>query len=151
MNIAGAYWRGDESNAMLTRIYGTAWHTEKDLKKHLDMLKEAEKRDHRKLGKELKIFTFDEEVGAGLPLWLPNGATIIEELEKLAKDTEGNLGYEKVRTPHITKEVLYQKSGHLSHYQDSMFPAMDIDGNKYYLKPMNSPHHHKIYASSPKT
>ena len=151
MNIAGAYWRGDDSNAMLTRIYGTAWHNKKDLNKHLDMLKEAEKRDHRKLGKELKIFTFDEEVGPGLPLWLPNGTVIIDELEKLAKDTESDLGYDRVKTPHITKEILYEKSGHLSHYEDSMFPAMDIDGSKYYLKPMNCPHHHKIYASAPRT
>ena len=151
MSIAGAYWRGDESNPMLTRIYGTAWKNQKDLDKYLDMLKEAEKRDHRKLGKELKIFTFDEEVGAGLPLWLPNGTIIIDELENLAKDTEAQLGYDRVKTPHITKDILYKKSGHLSHYEDSMFPAMDIDGNKYYLKPMNCPHHHKIYASSPRT
>ena len=151
LNVAGAYWRGDESNVMLTRIYGTAWRTEKELKKHLQMLEEAEKRDHRKIGKELKIFTFDDEVGPGLPLWLPNGAIIIDELEKLAKETELEAGYQRVRTPHITKGALYDKSGHLSHYKDSMFPAMDIDGNKYYLKPMNCPHHHKIYSSSPRT
>ena len=151
MSLAGAYWRGDESNPMLTRIYGTAWKNKKDLNNYLNMLKEAEKRDHRKLGKELKIFTFDEEVGAGLPLWLPNGTIIIDELEGLAKHTETELGYDRVKTPHITKDILYKKSGHLSHYEDSMFPAMDIDGNKYYLKPMNCPHHHKIYASSPRT
>tara|TARA_Y100001970_G_scaffold254921_1_gene331146 strand:+ start:1352 stop:3319 length:1968 start_codon:yes stop_codon:yes gene_type:complete len=151
MKVAGAYWRGDENNEMLTRIYGTAWRTEKELKTYLNMLKEAEKRDHRKIGKELKIFTFDEEVGAGLPLWLPNGSVIIEELEKLAKETEEQSGYDRVRTPHITKGDLYEKSGHLSHYKDSMFPAMDIDGNEYYIKPMNCPHHHKIYASSPRT
>jgi len=151
MKVAGAYWRGDENNEMLTRIYGTAWRTEKELRTYLNMLKEAEKRDHRKIGKELKIFTFDEEVGAGLPLWLPNGSIIIEELEKLAKETEEQSGYDRVRTPHITKGDLYEKSGHLSHYKDSMFPAMDIDGNEYYIKPMNCPHHHKIYASSPRT
>ena len=151
MKVAGAYWRGDEKNDMLTRIYGTAWRTEKELKTYLNMLKEAEKRDHRKIGKELKIFTFDDEVGAGLPLWLPNGSVIIEELEKLAKESEEDAGYDRVRTPHITKGSLYEKSGHLSHYKDSMFPAMDIDGNEYYLKPMNSPHHHKIFASSPRT
>ena len=151
MKVAGAYWRGDEKNEMLTRIYGTAWRTEKELKTYLNMLKEAEKRDHRKIGKELKIFTFDDEVGAGLPLWLPNGSVIIEELEKLAKDSEEDAGYDRVRTPHITKGSLYEKSGHLSHYKDSMFPAMDIDGNEYYLKPMNCPHHHKIFASSPRT
>ena len=151
MKVAGAYWRGDEKNEMLTRIYGTAWRTEKELRTYLNMLQEAEKRDHRKIGKELKIFTFDDEIGAGLPLWLPNGSIIVEELEKLAKETEDHAGYDRVRTPHITKGELYEKSGHLSHYKDSMFPAMDIDGNEYYIKPMNCPHHHKIYASSPRT
>jgi len=151
MKIAGAYWRGDEKNEMLTRIYGTAWRTDKELKKYLSMLKEAEKRDHRKIGKEMKLFTFDDEVGPGLPLWLPNGSVIIEELEKLAKETEDKAGYDRVKTPHITKGSLYEKSGHLSHYKDSMFPAMDIDGNEYYLKPMNCPHHHKIYSSLPRT
>jgi len=151
MKVAGAYWRGDEKNEMLTRIYGTAWRNQKELDSHLEMLAEAEKRDHRKIGKELKIFTFDEEVGAGLPLWLPNGSIIIEELERLAKDAEDRAGYERVRTPHITKGSLYEKSGHLSHYKESMFPAMDIDGNEYYLKPMNCPHHHKIFASVPRT
>ena len=151
MKVAGAYWRGDENNEMLTRIYGTAWRNDKELRTYLNMLKEAEKRDHRKIGKEMKLFTFDEEVGPGLPLWLPNGSVIIEELEKLAKETEGKAGYDRVRTPHITKGSLYQKSGHLSLYKDSMFPAMDIDGTEYYLKPMNCPHHHKIYASLPRT
>ena len=151
MKVAGAYWRGDENNEMLTRIYGTAWRTEKELRTYLNMLKEAEKRDHRKIGKEMKIFTFDEEVGAGLPLWLPNGSVIIEELENLAKETEDKAGYDRVRTPHITKGSLYEKSGHLSHYRESMFPAMDIDGNEYFLKPMNCPHHHKIFASLPRT
>ena len=151
MKVAGAYWRGDENNEMLTRIYGTAWRTEKELRTYLNMLKEAEKRDHRKIGKEMKIFTFDDEVGAGLPLWLPNGSVIIEELENLAKETEDKAGYDRVRTPHITKGSLYEKSGHLSHYRESMFPAMDIDGNEYFLKPMNCPHHHKIFASLPRT
>ena len=151
MKVAGAYWRGDENNEMLTRIYGTAWRTDKELRTYLNMLQEAEKRDHRKIGKQMKIFTFDEEVGAGLPLWLPNGSVIIEELEGLAKESEEDAGYDRVRTPHITKGSLYEKSGHLSHYRESMFPAMDIDGNEYFLKPMNCPHHHKIYASSPRT
>ena len=151
MKVAGAYWRGNENNEMLTRIYGTAWRTDKELRAYLNMLKEAEKRDHRKIGKEMKLFTFDEEVGAGLPLWLPNGSVLIEELENLAKETETDAGYDRVKTPHITKGSLYEKSGHLSHYKDSMFPAMDIDGNEYYLKPMNCPHHHKIYASLPRT
>ena len=151
MKVAGAYWRGNENNEMLTRIYGTAWRNDKELRTYLNMLKEAEKRDHRKIGKEMKLFTFDEEVGPGLPLWLPNGSVLIEELEKLAKETEGKAGYDRVKTPHITKGSLYEKSGHLSHYKDSMFPAMDIDGTEYYLKPMNCPHHHKIYASLPRT
>ena len=151
MKVSGAYWRGDENNEMLTRIYGTCWRNDKELNQYLEMLKEAEKRDHRKIGKQMKIFTFDDEVGPGLPLWLPNGSIIIEEIEKLAKETEDEAGYDRVKTPHITKGSLYEKSGHLSHYEDSMFPAMDIDGNKYYLKPMNCPHHHKIYASSPRT
>tara|TARA_B100001142_G_scaffold201079_1_gene199665 strand:+ start:39404 stop:41377 length:1974 start_codon:yes stop_codon:yes gene_type:complete len=151
MKVAGAYWRGNENNEMLTRIYGTAWRTDKELRTYLNMLKEAEKRDHRKIGKEMKLFTFDEEVGAGLPLWLPNGSVLIEQLENLAKETENDAGYDRVKTPHITKGSLYEKSGHLSHYKDSMFPAMDIDGNEYYLKPMNCPHHHKIYASLPRT
>ena len=151
MKVAGAYWRGDENNEMLTRIYGTCWRNDKELNDYLHMLEEAEKRDHRKIGKEMKIFTFDEEIGPGLPLWLPNGSIIIEELERLAKETEEKAGYDRVKTPDITKGSLYEKSGHLSHYKDSMFPAMDIDGNEYYLKPMNCPHHHKIYASSPRT
>jgi threonyl-tRNA synthetase len=151
MKISGAYWRGNENNEMLTRIYGTCWRTDKELKTYLNMLKEAEKRDHRKIGKAMQIYTFDAEVGPGLPLWLPNGTVIIEELEKLAKETEGKAGYDRVKTPHITKGSLYEKSGHLLHYKESMFPAMDIDGNEYYLKPMNCPHHHKIYASSPRT
>ena len=151
MKVAGAYWRGNENNEMLTRIYGTAWRNDKELRTYLNMLREAEKRDHRKIGKEMKLFTFDEEVGPGLPLWLPNGSVLIEEIEKLAKETEEKAGYDRVKTPHITKGSLYEKSGHLSHYKDSMFPAMDIDGNEYYLKPMNCPHHHKIYASLPRT
>jgi len=151
MKVAGAYWRGDENNEMLTRIYGTAWRTDKELRSYLNMLAEAEKRDHRKIGKEMKLFTFDEEVGPGLPLWLPNGSVIIEEIEALAKETEEKAGYSRVKTPHITKGTLYEKSGHLSHYKESMFPAMDVDGNEYYLKPMNCPHHHKIYASLPRT
>ena len=151
LSIAGAYWRGDENNKMLQRIYGTAFSTKRALKKHLHLLEEAKKRDHRKLGKDLKLFAFDDEIGPGLPLWLPNGATIIEEIENLAKETERRAGYDLVRSPHLTKSILYEKSGHLYHYKDSMYPAMDIDGVEYYVKPMNCPHHHKIYASSPKS
>ncbi|MFQ6604700.1 MAG: threonine--tRNA ligase [Fidelibacterota bacterium] len=151
LNSSGAYWRGDENNKMLQRIYGTVFASKKALKKYLHMLEEAKKRDHRKLGKELEIFTFDDEVGPGLPLWLPSGTVIIEELENLAKEVEREAGYFRVRTPHLTKGVLYEKSGHLSHYKNSMYPAMAIDGVDYYVKPMNCPHHHKIYASVPRS
>jgi threonyl-tRNA synthetase len=115
------------------------------------MMEEAKKRDHRKLGKELGIFTFSEEVGPGLPLWMPNGTIIIEELEKLAKETEQKAGYKRVVTPHIAKESLYLTSGHLPYYQDSMFPPMELDGVKYYLKAMNCPHHHKIFSAEPRS
>ena len=151
LSTSGAYWRGDENNKMLQRIYGTVFASKDALKTHLHNLEEAKKRDHRKLGKELDIFAFDEEVGPGLPLWLPNGTVMIEELEQLAKVTERKAGYHQVRTPHLTKGTLYEKSGHLDHYKDSMYPAMDIDGTDYYVKPMNCPHHHKIYAATPKS
>jgi threonyl-tRNA synthetase len=151
LSVAGAYWRGDEKNKMLQRIYGTAFATKEALEKHLQMLEEAKKRDHRKLGRELEIFFFDEEVGPGLPLWLPKGAIIIEELEKLAKETEAKAGYLRVRTPHICKESMYLRSGHLPYYQDSMYPPMELEGVKYYLKPMNCPHHHKIFAAQPRS
>ena len=151
LSTSGAYWRGDEKNKMLQRIYGTVFSSKKELKDYLHFLEEAKKRDHRKLGKELNIYTFDDEVGPGLPLWLPNGATIIDELEKLAKETEGKHGYKQVRTPHLTKGDLYKKSGHLDLYKDSMYPAMDVDGVEYYVKPMNCPHHHKIYDATPKS
>jgi threonyl-tRNA synthetase len=147
MNVAGAYWRGDEHNKMLQRIYGTAWESKKDLENYLWQLEEAKKRDHRKLGKELEIFTFDEEVGPGLPLWLPNGGVMIEELEKLAKEMEEKAGYLRVRTPHLTKEDLFIRSGHLPYYAESMYPPMELEGVKYYVKPMNCPMHHKIFAS----
>ena len=151
LSTAGAYWRGDESNKMLQRIYGTAWFDKKDLNKFLYRLEEAKKRDHRKLGKQLKIFYFDEEIGPGLPLWLPNGTIILDELENLAKVTENKAGYKRVRTPHLTKGDLYERSGHLSHYKDSMYPAMEMDGFNYYVKPMNCPHHHKIFSSEPRS
>ncbi len=149
MSIAGAYWRGDEHNKMLTRIYGTAWRTPDELKNHLKMLEEAKARDHRKLGKELEIYIFDEEVGPGLPLWLPHGGVIIEELERLAKELEDKAGYLRVRTPHLTKEDLFIRSGHLPYYAESMFPPMELEGVKYYVKPMNCPMHHKIFAARP--
>ncbi|MEY2899302.1 MAG: hypothetical protein RL138_1355 [Bacteroidota bacterium] len=150
-SIAGAYWRGNEKNPQLTRIYGITFPNEKELQEYLFMVEEAKKRDHRKIGKELSIFTFEDEVGGGLPLWMPNGAIIIEELEKLAKETEDAAGYQRVVTPHIAKESLYLRSGHLPYYAESMYPPMELDGEKYYLKAMNCPHHHKIFGAEPKS
>ncbi len=127
-SVAGAYWRGDEHNAMLQRIYGTVWRNRKDLEAYLQMLEEAKKRDHRKLGKDLEIFIFEDEVGPGLPLWLPRGAVMIEELEKLAKEMEFKAGYVRVRTPNVTKEDLFLRSGHLPYYAESMYPPMELEG-----------------------
>jgi threonyl-tRNA synthetase len=150
-NIAGAYWKGDEKNKMLTRVYGITFPSQKELDEYLQMLEEAKKRDHRKLGKELGIYTMDDDVGPGLIMWMPNGTVIIEELEKLAKETESDAGYKRVVTPHIAKESMYLTSGHLPYYADSMYPPMEMEGEKYYLKSMNCPHHHKIYAAEPKS
>ncbi|MFT3702428.1 MAG: threonine--tRNA ligase [Agriterribacter sp.] len=150
-NIAGAYWKGDEKNKQLTRIYGITFPNQKELDEYLALLEEAKKRDHRKLGKELGIYTMDDDVGQGLILWLPNGTILIEELEKLAKETETAAGYKRVVTPHIAKESMYITSGHLPYYADSMYPPMELDGEKYYLKSMNCPHHHKIFAATPKS
>ncbi|HZW04198.1 MAG TPA: threonine--tRNA ligase, partial [Anaerolineaceae bacterium] len=151
MNVAGAYWRGDEHNPMLQRVYGTAWKTKDELEQYLQRLEEAKKRDHRKLGKELEIFIFEEEVGPGLPLWLPNGGVMIEELEKLAKEMETKAGYDRVRTPHLTKEDLFIRSGHLPYYAESMYPPMELEGTRYYVKPMNCPMHHKIFGAKPRS
>jgi len=150
-NIAGAYWKGDEKNKQLTRLYGVSFPSQKELDEYLAMLEEAKKRDHRKLGKELGIYTMDDDVGQGLIMWMPNGTVIIEELEKLAKETEEDGGYKRVVTPHIAKESMYLTSGHLPYYADSMYPPMELDGEKYYLKSMNCPHHHKIFAAEPKS
>src|SRR6478609_415888 len=150
-NIAGAYWKGDEKNKQLTRLYGVSFPSQKELDEYLAMLEEAKKRDHRKLGKELGIYTMDDDVGQGLIMWMPNGTVIIEELEKLAKQTESDGGYKRVVTPHIAKESMYLTSGHLPYYADSMYPPMELDGEKYYLKSMNCPHHHKIFAAEPKS
>jgi threonyl-tRNA synthetase len=150
-SVAGAYWKGDEKNKQLTRLYGVSFPNQKDLDEHLAMLEEAKKRDHRKLGKELSIYTTSDDVGQGLILWMPNGTIIIEELEKLAKETEEEAGYHRVVTPHIAKENLYLTSGHLPYYADGMFPPMELDGEKYYLKAMNCPHHHKIFDAEPKS
>jgi threonyl-tRNA synthetase len=147
MSVAGAYWRGDEKRPMLQRIYGTAWHNKKELKEHLRLLEEARQRDHRKIGRELELFMFDEEIGPGLALWMPRGEIIVEELEKLAWEMEAKGGYQRVRTPQIAKDVLYQRSGHLPYYEEDMYPPMEHENVKYYLRPMNCPFHHKIFGN----
>jgi threonyl-tRNA synthetase len=193
--VASAYYKGDEKNPQLQRIYGTAFKTKKELDNYFAMLEEAKRRDHRKLGKELEIYVIDEDVGPGLPLWLPRGAAIIEELEKLAKETEFAAGYQRVRTVNIARESLYRKSGHIPYYAESMFPPMelvvenseakrpirrpelfrellekpltrealdqivakaaemrsDFPVERYYLKAMNCPHHHKLFAAVPRS
>ena len=194
-NVASAYYKGDEANPQLQRVYGTAFKTKKELDDYFAMLEEAKKRDHRKLGRELELFVFDDDVGPGLPMFLPRGAVIAEELEKLAKETEFAASYHRVRTPHIARESLYLKSGHLPYYAESMFPPMELvaesaeskrplhqpelfrelleqpltrDGldvilskaeairselptDRYYLKAMNCPHHHKLFAALPRS
>src|SRR6187455_3529608 len=171
-NVASAYYKGDEANPQLQRVYGTAFKTKKELDDYFAMLEEAKKRDHRKLGRELELFVFDDDVGPGLPMFLPRGAVIAEELEKLAKETEFAAGYQRVLTPHIARESLYLKSGHLPYYSESMFPPMELaedvealkqnalkreedehpstlqrvnPSTKYYLRAMNCPHHHKLF------
>jgi threonyl-tRNA synthetase len=179
-SVASAYYKGDEKNPQLQRIYGTAFKNRTQLDEYFAMLEEAKKRDHRKLGKELQIYIIDDEVGPGLPLWLPHGAAMIDELEKLARETEFAAGYHRVRTPHIARESLYLKSGHLPYYAESMFPPMELrddprssiqdtgpasssikhpassitgqrDADRYYLKAMNCPHHHKLFAAVPRS
>lgn len=175
-SIAGAYWRGDNDNAMMTRVYGWAFANKKELKEYEKAREEALKRDHRKLGQELDIYAIDDEVGKGLVLWLPNGAVLCDELEKLAEEWEFKDGYQRVRTPHLTRGILYQKSGHLSLYKAAMYPPMQLEdedlsvlqqaalkakpegedwnldlSGAYFLKPMNCPHHHKVYAARPRS
>jgi threonyl-tRNA synthetase len=183
-NVASAYYKGDEKNPQLQRVYGTAFKTKKELDDYFAMLEEAKKRDHRKLGRELELFVFDDDVGPGLPMFLPRGAIIAEELEKLAKETEFAAGYQRVRTPHIARESLYRKSGHIPYYAESMFPPMELEdklpslsrpagfqfaehtdrqdadqpsqagsltSDRYYLKAMNCPHHHKLFAAVPRS
>ncbi|MFL6501342.1 MAG: threonine--tRNA ligase [Candidatus Udaeobacter sp.] len=176
--VASAYYKGDEANRQLQRVYGTAFKTRKELDEYFAMLEEAKKRDHRKLGRELELFVFDDDVGPGLPMFLPRGAVIAEELEKLAKETEFAAGYQRVLTPHIARESLYLKSGHLPYYAESMFPPMELAedvqalkrnalnreadehasilqrpnvSTKYYLRAMNCPHHHKLFGSIPRS
>lgn len=150
--VAGSYWRGDEKNNMLTRIYGLAFESNEELKDYIARRELAKARDHRKLGAKLDFYVIDEEVGSGLPLWLPNGTVVRDELEKWAKEEEFKGGYQRVSTPSLTKETLYYTSGHLPYYKESMFPPMEIDGGvNYYLRPMNCPHHHKVFSSRPKS
>jgi len=182
--VASAYYKGDEANPQLQRVYGTAFKTKKELDDYFAMLEEAKKRDHRKLGRELELFVFDDDVGPGLPMFLPRGAVIAEELEKLAKETEFAAGYQRVLTPHIARESLYLKSGHLPYYAESMFPPMELEdklpslsqpagfqpdeeeaeqdarlpshagsvtSDRYYLRAMNCPHHHKLFGSIPRS
>lgn len=150
-HISSAYWQADENNASMQRIYGLSFETAKELEDYEKMMEEAKKRDHRKLGQELELFAFHDLVGAGLPLWMPNGSILIEEIEKLAKEREEAGGYSRVKTPHIAKEQLYLTSGHLPYYAGSMYPPMEMDNEKYYLKAMNCPHHHIIYGVRPRS
>jgi threonyl-tRNA synthetase len=146
--IAGSYWRGSEKNPMLTRIYGLAFECADDLKDYKKRRELARQRDHRKLGRELNLYTIDEEVGVGLPLWLPKGTVIRDGLEQWAREEEFKAGYQRVSTPSITRSQLYYRSGHLPYFAADMFPPMKVDdGEEYYLRPMNCPHHHKVYAS----
>lgn len=149
--IAGAYWRGDEKNPQLTRIYGLAFDTAEELVAYKAMLEEAAKRDHRKLGEQLDLFHFDESIGKGLPIWLPKGNIIKEQLENWAKETETQWDYQRVTTPIITKEDLFYTSGHLPLYKDSMYAPIQIEEENYYIKPMNCPFHHKTFAARPKS
>ncbi|HHY87001.1 MAG TPA: threonine--tRNA ligase [Verrucomicrobia bacterium] len=176
-SVASAYYKGDEKNPQLQRIYGTAFKTKAELEQYFKMLEEAKKRDHRKIGAEMGLYVIDTEyVGPGMPLWLPKGTVLVEELEKLAKETEFQAGYVRVRTPHLAREKMYRTSGHLPYYEDSMFPPMELraegdssnreedaqernastsqpsnDSTKYYLKAMNCPHHHRIFAAEPRS
>ncbi|KPI30373.1 threonine--tRNA ligase [Streptomyces sp. NPDC054950] len=146
---AAAYWRGNEANPQLQRVYGTAWPTREELKEHLRQLEEAGRRDHRRIGEDLDLFTFSKEIGKGLPLWLPNGTIIRDELEGWARQTERRLKYRRVVTPSITKDELYYLSGHLPYYREDLYAPIDIEGEQYYLRPMNCPHHHMVYKSRP--
>lgn len=164
-SIANAYWRGDERNVSMTRIYAYAFRNKKELKAYIRAREEALKNDHRKIGQEFDIYALDDEVGKGLPLWLPNGAVLRHELEKLAYELEFKDGYQRVSTPQITKENLYYTSGHLPYYEEGMYPAMTLEETvpdpeggenrvvteRYFLRPMNCPHHHKVYAARPRS
>ena len=148
LSVAGAYWRGDETRPMLQRIYGTAWHSQEELDDYLERREEALRRDHRRLGRELDLFSVDEALGAGLILWHPKGAMVRHLVERFENDEQLRRGYELVYTPHIGSEALYTTSGHLENFKENMYAPMDIDGLNYYLKPMNCPGHIKIYNST---
>ena len=148
LSISGAYWRGDSNNQQLQRIYGTAFEKEKELKDHLNLLQERRERDHRKLGKELDLFTVSQKVGQGLPIWLPNGATIRRIIERYIVDLEERLGYDHVYTPVLGSAELYKTSGHYDHYQDDMFPSMQMDNEELFLRPMNCPHHMMVFKNN---
>ena len=160
-HVASAYYKGDERNPQLQRIYGTAFKNKTAMEEYFTMLEEAKKRDHRKIGAEMGLYAIDSEyVGPGMPLWLPKGTVLVEELEKLAKETEFAGGYVRVRTPHLAKEKMYKTSGHLPYYAESMFPPMELkesgegegsEAERYYLKAMNCPHHHRIFAAEPRS
>ncbi|HEX6800343.1 MAG TPA: threonine--tRNA ligase, partial [Ktedonobacterales bacterium] len=148
MRVAGAYWRGDERRPMLTRVYGTAFPTQVELDEHLERLEEARRRDHRRIGKDLELFMISDEIGAGLPLWLPKGATVRRLLEDYIVDVERHAGYQHVYTPNLAKLDLYKTSGHWEHYHDTMYPPMEMEsGEELVLRPMNCPHHIQIYKS----
>ena len=170
-SVAGAYWRGDSKNIMMTRIYGWAFETAAELESHVRAFEEAQARDHKKLGRELGIYAIDHDIGKGLPLWLPNGTIVRDELERLAKELEFKAGYQRVTTPHLAKESLYHTTGHLPYYEEDMYPPMelmestevseidDTDGIRhteqvkeaYRLRPMNCPHHHKVFDAEPRS
>lgn len=151
LSIAGAYWRGDEKRPMLTRLYGISFPTKKELDEYLKNREEAEKRDHRKLGKELELFMITPKVGGGLPIWLPNGAVVRNQLETFLRRAQQKMGYSQVVTPHIGNLELYKTSGHYPYYKDSQFTPITVDDEQYLLKPMNCPHHHMIYSSKPRS
>src|SRR5690625_4312107 len=147
LSISGEYWRGDSDNKQLQRIYGTAFEKKSQVEEYLQLLKERKERDHRRLGKELELFTVSQKVGQGLPLWLPKGATIRREIERYIVDLEERLGYDHVYTPVLGSKELYETSGHLDHYHDDMFPFMEMDNEELILRPMNCPHHMMIFQN----
>jgi threonyl-tRNA synthetase len=151
MRVAGAYWRGNEKNPQMQRLYGVAFLTEEELNQHLTILEEAKKRDHRKLGQELDLFVFSDLVGAGLPLWTPRGTVLKNELDRFVQDLREQAGFEQVSIPHITKKDLYEKSGHWSKFKDELFRIITRDGHEFAMKPMNCPHHIQIYTSKPRS